>query len=185
MRRIRAYSALLLLSMATTVGASELPAFSTPDAADEVLQAKDLPFRLHYDPDHWEFQPQRSQLALLARVMHLEGEVSGAFDYREEVLTEDELREREIAELEGAFERHEIGGFERRRVNGHEVLFMRARATTSDGSDVVVRTYLWRGEQGTAEYGLVVDADRFDDYRQQMIDLLNGFDRGGEGESGQ
>ncbi len=185
MRRIRASFVLLLFSMATAAGAGELPAFSTPDAADEVLRAKDLPFRLHYDTGQWEIQPQRSQLALLARVTHRDGTVSGAFDYREEPLTEDELREREIDELETAFESHTVEGFERRRVNGHEVLFMRAGATTADGQEVVVRSYLWRGEQGTADYGLVVDAERFDDYRERIIDLLNGFDRDGEGESGE
>lgn len=185
MRRIRASFVLLLLSMTTTAGAGDLPAFSTPDAADEALRAKDLPFRLHYDTGQWEIQPQRSQLALLARVMHRDGVVSGAFDYREEPLTEDELREREIDELEAAFESHAVDGFERRRVNGHEVLFMRARATTADGQGVVVRSYLWRGEKGTADYGLAVDAERFDDYRERIIDLLNGFDRGGEGESGE
>lgn len=185
MRRIRASFVLLLLSMTTTAGAGDLPAFSTPDAADEALRAKDLPFRLHYDTGQWEIQPQRSQLALLARVMHRDGAVSGAFDYREEPLTEHELREREIDELEAAFESHEVAGFERRRVNGHEVLFMRARATTADGQEVVVRSYLWRGETGTADYGLVVDAGRFDDYRERMLDLLNGFDRDGEGEPGE
>ncbi len=185
MRRIRAYFALLLLSMTTTAGASDLPAFSTPDTADEALRAKDLPFRLHYDTDQWEIQPQRSQLALLARATHRDGAVSGAFDYREAPLTEDELREREIDELEAAFESHEVDGFERRRVNGHEVLFMRARATTADGQDVVVRSYLWRGEEGTADYGLVVDAERFEDYREPMIELLNGFDREAAGEAGE
>lgn len=185
MWRMRASVVLLLFSMTAAAGAGDLPAYSTPDAADDALRAKDLPFRLHYDTGQWEIQPQRSQLALLARVTHRDGVVSGAFDYREEVLTEDELREREIDELEAAFESHELKGFDRRRVNGHEVLFMRAGATTADGQEVVVRSYLWRGEQGTADYGLVVDAERFDDYRERMIDLLNGFDRGGEGESGE
>ncbi len=184
MRRIRASFMLLLLSITTAAGAGDLPAFSTPDAADEALRAKDLPFRLHYDAGQWEIRPQRSQLELLARVTHRDGAVSGAFDYRLEPLTEDEVREREIAELEAAFTSHTVEGFERRRVNGHEVLFMRARATTADGQDVVVRSYLWRGETGTADYGLVVDAERFDNYREHMVDLLNGFDRDGEGESG-
>ena len=183
MRRVRAYFAVLLLTMTTAAGAGDPPAFSTPEAADAALRAKDLPFRLHYDPQAWEIQPQRSQLALLARVTHRDGAVSGAFDYRRDPLTEKELREREVTELEAAFEQHAIEGFERRRVNGHEVLFMRARATTADGRDVVVRSYLWRGGNGTADYGLVVDAGRFDDYRQQMIDLLNGFARGNEEES--
>lgn len=185
MRRIRASFVLLLLLMTTAAGASEPTAFSTPDAADEALRAKDLPFRLHYDTEQWEIQPQRSQLALLARVMHRDGVVSGAFGYREEPLTEDELRQREIDELETAFESHEVDGFERRRVNGHEVLFMRARATTADGQDVVVRSYLWRGEEGTADYGLAVDAERFDDYREPMIELLNGFDREAAEEAGE
>lgn len=185
MRRIRASSVLLLLAMTTAAGAGDLPAFSTPGGADEALRAKDLPFRLHYDPREWEIQPQRSQLALLARVTHRDGAVSGAFDYRREPLTEEELREREVAELEAAFDRHTIEGFERRRVNGHEVLFMRARATTADGQEVVVRNYLWRGEGGTADYGVVVDAERFDDYRGRMLDLLNGFDRGEQSEAGE
>ena len=185
MRRIRASFVLLLLSMTSAAGAGDLPAFTTPEGADEALRAKDLPFRLHYDTQEWEIQPQRSQLALLARVTHRDGAVSGAFDYRREPLTEEELREREVDELEAAFEKHAIEGFERRRVNGHEVLFMRARATTADGQEVVVRSYLWRDGQGTADYGLVVDAGRFDDYRERMLDLLNGFDRGGRGEAGE
>ena len=184
MRRIRASFVLLLLSLTSAAGAADLPAFSTPDTADEALRAKELPFHLHYDSGQWDIKPQRSQLALLARVLHREEAVSGAFDYRAEPLTEEALREREIAELEAAFASHEIGGFERRRVNGHEVLFMRARATTADGQEVVVRSYLWRGEEGTADYGVVVDAERFNAYRQDMIDLLNGFDRRTAGESG-
>ncbi|MEF8833554.1 MAG: hypothetical protein V5A42_01700 [Halofilum sp. (in: g-proteobacteria)] len=185
MRLIRASVAVLLLSMTPVAGAGDPPAFSTPDAADGVLRAKELPFRLHYDTARWDIRPQRSQLALLARVIHRDGAVSGAFDYRREPLTEAELREREAAELEAAFESHAVEGFERRRVNGHEVLFMRAHATTADGADVVVRSYLWRGAEGTADYGLVVDAAHFDEHREHMIDLLNGFDRGGEGESGE
>lgn len=181
MRRIHASLVLLLLSMPHPVGASDPPAFATPDSADEALRAKDLAFRLHYDTDKWEIRPQRSQLALLARVIHRDGAVSGAFDYREEPLTRDELRAREVDELKSAFESHSIEGFERRRVNGHEVLFMRASATTPEGQDVAVRSYLWRGEQGTADYGLVVNAERFDEFREDMIDLLNGFDRGDEG----
>lgn len=183
MRCIRAFFVLLLLAMTTPAGADELPAFSTPESADETLRAKDFAFRLHYDKQEWEIQPQRSQLALLARVTHQDGTVSGAFDYRREPLTEEAVREREVAELEAAFEKHAIEGFERRRVNGHEVLFMRARATTADGQDVVVRSYLWRDGQGTADYGLVVDAERFDDYREGMLDLLNGFDREEQGET--
>jgi hypothetical protein len=185
MRRIRVFSVLLLLSAVTAAGAADRPAFSTPDAADEVLRAKEFAFRLHYDADQWEIRPQRSQLALLARITHRDGVVSGAFDYREETLTRDALREREIDELASAFESYSVDGFERRRVNGLEVLFMRARATTADGQDVEIRSYLWRGERGTADYGLVVDAGRFDEYRADMMDLLNGLDRGGQGESGE
>lgn len=184
MRRIRASVVLLLVSIATTAGATDLPTFSTPEAADEVLEAKDFPFRLHYATGQWEIQPQRSRLALLARVIHKDGAVSGAFDYRREPLTGGQLRDREVLELQNAFESHEIEGFERRRVNGHQVLFMRARATTADGQDVVVRSYLWRGEDGVADYGLVVDAERFEDYGARMIELLNGFDMRANGESG-
>ena len=184
MRCIRAYPVLLLSAMTTVAGANDPPGFSTPDAADEVLRAREFPFRLHYAADQWDIRPQRSQLSLLARVTHRDGTVSGAFGYRREPLTAEELREREVAELEAAFGKHTIQGVERRRVNGHEVLFVRARATTADGEEVVVRSYLWRGEEGTADYGLVVDAERFDDYRRHMIDLLNGFDRDGKGEAG-
>lgn len=184
MGRIRAFVILLLISIVSAPGAADSPTFSKPDAADEALEAKDLPFRLHYDTAQWEIRPQRSQLALLARVIHKEGAISGAFDYRREPLTLEQLREREIEELESAFENHEVAGFERREVNGHEVLFMRARATTADGQEVVVRSYLWRGEEGVADYGLVVDAERFEDYGPSMIDLLNGFDMEASGEAG-
>ena len=184
MGRTRAFVILLLVSIATAVGAADPSTFSKPEAADEVLEAKDLPFRLHYDSAQWEIRPQRSQLALLARVIHKEGAISGAFDYRREPLTHEQLREREIEELDSAFQSHEVEGFERRRVSGHEVLFMRARATTADGQEVVVRSYLWRGEQGVADYGLVVDAERFEDHAPAMIDLLNGFDRAADREAG-
>lgn len=177
MRRIRVLSLLCLSLAAGAAGANDPATFSTPDGVDEALEAKALAFRLHYDTDQWQLRPQRSQLALLARMIHADGAVTGAFDYREQPMTPDEVRRRERSELADAFADHEIGGFERRRVNGHDVLFMRARATTTDGRRLVIRNYLWLGDEGTADYGLVVEANDYERYRPAMLDLLNGFDR--------
>ena len=183
MRCVLLLFALSLLPIAAPASAQP-PEFSTPASAGEVMRAKELPFRLRFDPDKWQLQPQRSQLALLARVVSSQGDVSGAFGFRRVELTEAELRQRERSELESAFAKHEIAGFERRVVNGEEVLFMRAAATTEGGRRVVVRSYLWRGSEGVADYGLVVNRDLFDRYRQDMMDLLNGFEVAKAGEQG-
>ena len=159
--------------------ASAQAEFSTPGTADEVMRARDLPFQLRFDSDKWKLRPQRSGLALLARVVSLQGDVSGAFGYREVELTEAALRQREREELESAFATHEIAGFERRVVNGEDVLFMRAEATTEGGREVVVRSYLWQGPNGVADYGLVVNRELFERHRQDMMDLLNGFEVAG------
>ena len=178
MRDFAVKGLVLALSLLPLSGATEsLPTFKTPDSADEVLAGSDQPFRLHFDSSHWQLRPQRSQLAALARVIHNDGAVMGAFGYRAEALTPEAVQQREERELASAFAAHTIEGFERRRVNGQEVWLMRATATNAEGSDFVIRSYLWLGPEGTADYGLTVGADRFEQYRGQMLDLLNGLDR--------
>jgi hypothetical protein len=155
--------------------AGELPRYSRPEGAKEVLEAKDLPFKLFYDGDKWELGPQRSQLRLLARAVHKDGNVSGAFVYREGDESVEAIRERAVDELETAFASHEVTDFSRRRVNGLEILFMQARATTEDGASVEVRNYYWQGPEGVADYGLAANEDMLERYRDDMMDLLNGL----------
>jgi len=156
--------------------AEDVASYSRPDGAEEVLRAKDLPFRLWYDKDKWKVAPQRSKLRLLARAVHKDGNVSGAFVYRENDETMDEIRERAVGELETAFASHEVAGFSRRSVNGLDVLFMRASAKTQDGTRVIVRNYYWQGPEGVADYGLVANEAMFERYSDDILDLLNGFE---------
>lgn len=150
--------------------------FTTPGSAGEVLEAKDLPFALHYDGGQWAISPQRSNFRLLARVTHKSAAISGAFVYREQPASEEAVRERAREELDTAFADFEIEGFEQRRVNGAPVMFMRARATTPEGSRVSVRSYYWLGPDGVADYSLVARDAAFSDERQSVMDLLNGLE---------
>ncbi len=165
-----------VLMPAGKVLAEDVPSYSRPEGAEEVLRAKDLPFRLWYDKDKWQIAPQRSKLRLLARAVHKDGQVSGAFVYRENDESVDAIRERAVSELETAFASHEVADFSRRSVNGLEVLFMRANATTEDGTNVIVRNYYWKGPEGVADYGLVANEDMFERYGKDMRDLLNGLE---------
>jgi hypothetical protein len=162
--------------LAGLVPVADARAFSTPDNATEFVRAKELPFKLHFDPDVWSVQPKQSNLRLLARVVPQQGSASGAFTYREQQLSPAELRQRERDELASAFASHEIAGFEARTVNGEEVMLMRARATTSEGREVVIRSYLWAGPNGVADYGIVTNAEAFADRREAIIGLLNGLE---------
>jgi hypothetical protein len=141
-----------------------------------VLEARDLPFVLHYDEAQWKVSPQRSNFRLLARVTHKSAPISGAFVYRDEPASEQAVRERARGELESAFADFEIDGFEQRRVNEVSVLFMRASATTPDGNDVAVRSYYWLGPDGVIDYSLVARDTAFADRRQAIMDLLNGLE---------
>ncbi len=164
-----------LSGVATPLVAQDVPSYSRPDAASEALRGKDLPFQLWYDPAKWQVKPQRSNFPLLARAVHKDGHVSGAFVYRDERTSIEAIRERAVGELESAFDSHQVEGFSRRSVNGLDVLFMKATATSSDGTEVVVRNYYWQGPQGVADYGLVVNRAKFERYRGEMLDLLNGL----------
>lgn len=176
MSRIRAWAiAVLCLGLAGPV-AADPPRFTTPDAASEVLEAKDLPFSLRYDPEQWRVGPQQSKFPLLARVVHRNGQVSGAFVYREQVESEADTRERAREELDNAFESYEIEEFGQRVVNDAPVLFMKADATTADGTEVAVRNYYWHGPEGVADYGVVANREALDEHREAMMDLLNGLE---------
>lgn len=155
--------------------AAEVPSFSRPDDATEALRAKGLPFQLWYDPDKWTVGPQRSSFALLARAVHEQGSVAGAFVYRAEPRSREQVRRRAVEELETAFASHDVRAFQRRVVNGHEVWFMKAVATTEGGGEVVVRNQYWLGPDGVADYGVVANRESFERYREDMLDLLNGF----------
>jgi len=178
--RLMGGGVLLAVAVTLSVGASPLvaqdvPSYSRPDAASEALRGKDLPFQLWYDPAKWQVQPQRSNFPLLARAVHKEGHVSGAFVYRDERESIEAIRERAVGELESAFDSHRLEGFSRRSVNGLDVLLMKASAISSDGTEVVVRNYYWQGPEGVADYGLVVNRAKFERFRGDMLDLLNGF----------
>lgn len=168
-------AAATLLAAAAAGAADDPPTFSRPDGASEVLRAKSLPFQLWYDPDKWAVGPQRSSFPLLARAVHKDGRVSGAFVYRDEPRSREQIRRRAVEELETAFASHEVEAFERRVVNGQDVLFMKAVATTEGGQEVVVRNQYWIGPEGVADYGVVANRDIFERYRADMLGLLNGF----------
>lgn len=172
----RTLLAALLLALAHGPLMAGQARFTTPESAGGVLEARDLPFALHYDKAKWAISPQRSNFRLLARVTHKSAPVSGAFVYRDQPASEEAVRERARHELETAFAEFEIAEFEQRRVNGTPVTFMRARATTPKGSRVVVRSYYWMGPNGVIDYSLVAKAAAFEDQRQAIIDLLNGLE---------
>lgn len=169
-------AAALLLALAHGPLMAAEAKFTTPGSAGEALEAKDLPFALHYDGTQWAISPQRSNFRLLARVTHKSAAISGAFVYREQPASEQAVRERAREELDTAFAEFEIEGFEQRRVNGTPVMFMRARATTPEGSRVSVRSYYWIGPDGVADYSLVARDAAFSDQRQSIMDLLNGLE---------
>lgn len=150
--------------------------FTTPESAAGVLEAKDLPFTLHYDKEQWAVSPQRSNFRLLARVTHKSAPVSGAFVYRDQASSEKAVRERARHELDTAFADFEVQGFEQRRVNGAPLMFMRARATTPEGSRVRVVSYYWLGPDGVIDYSLVARDAAFAEERQAIMDLLNGLE---------
>ncbi len=174
MKRMLAVALLLAFAHGPLMAADAQ--FTRPASAGEVLEAKDLPFTLHYDEAQWAVSPQRSDFRLLARVTHKSAGVSGAFVYRDQTASEKTVRERARHELDTAFAEFEIAGFEQRRVNGTPLMFMRARATTPEGDRVVVRSYYWIGPNGVIDYSLVARAAAFEDQRQAIMDLLNGLE---------
>ncbi|MDZ7786602.1 MAG: hypothetical protein U5K73_00170 [Halofilum sp. (in: g-proteobacteria)] len=167
--------AVALAALPAWAPAAEVPSFSRPDDATRALRARDLPFQLWYDPDEWTVGPRRSSFTLLARAVHEHGSVSGAFVYRAEPRSREQVRRRAVEELASAFASHEVRAFQRRLVNGHEVWFMKAVATTRGGTEVVVRNQYWLGPEGVADYGVVANRESFERYREDMLDLLNGF----------
>lgn len=156
--------------------AAEPERYSTPEAADEVLEASGLPFALRFASDQWAVSPQSSKFRLLARVTHEEQPISGAFVYREEEGSEETVRQRAEEELTTAFASHEVAGFTRRVVNGTPVHFLRASGTTDDGREFVIRNYYWTGPEGVADYSLVARRDVFESERGTIMELLNGFE---------
>lgn len=179
-RMLVAAAAGLLLSAAVAADPAE---FSTPAGADEVLEAKDLPFALRYHADHWSLQPQSSDFRLLARVLHKDSAISGAFVYRDEPASEDAVRERARGELDDAFAHHDVG-FRERVVNGTPVLYMKGRATSADGTEVVIRNYYWSGPDGVADFSVLARPAVFEQHREAIMGLLNGLEIEGDATAG-
>ncbi len=168
-------AAVVLASGVAMAGSEKV---TTPDTADDVLEASGLPFALRFASGQWAVSPQSSDFRLLARVTHQEHPISGAFVYRDEPASEDAVRQRARDELASAFESHEVSGFSPRVVNGAPVQFMRARGMTDDGREFVIRSYYWMGSEGVADYSLVAGRDIFEDQRETIMDLLNGLEIG-------
>lgn len=169
---------IFLVAFASATTLAEPTRFSTPAAADDVLEASDLPFTLNFVSDHWAVSPQTSDFRLLARVTHEQHPISGAFVYREETASEAAVRERAREELTAAFDQHDIEGFAPRTINDAPVLFMRASGTTGEGCEFVIRTYYWTGPEGVADYSLVAPRDVFEAERDAIMGLLNGLEIG-------
>lgn len=161
---------------ATPAGAADSQEFSRPDSATEVVRSDELPFQLWYDPDKWEMQSQDSGYAMFARVAHKDGGIVGAFTYQDDVVSEDAVRKRVRQEIEAIFASHEFRGFERRRVNGRRMLYMKASGTTRGEKELVVRAYYWIGPEGVADYGLMIDREVFEGRRGDIADMLNGLE---------
>lgn len=156
-------------------GAADPQEFSKPESAVEVVRGDELPFQLWYDPEVWEMESGASGYAMYARVTHKNGRIVGAFTYQDEPVSEDAVRERVRQEVEAIFADHEFQGFERRRVNGRQMLYMRASGTTRGEKDLVIRAYYWIGPQGVADYGLMIDREVFEQNREDIQDMLNGL----------
>lgn len=156
------------------VAVADMARFSTPAGSDEVVEADDKAVALRYDSGLWNIEPRQSKYRMFALVTHSETNVSGMVVYRGEPATEQEVRERVVAELD-MFKEHEVE-FTRREVNGVPVLFVRAVATKSDGNDVVVRSYYWMGDNGVVDYAVMTPGSEFEQHRGAVMDLLNGLE---------
>lgn len=158
----------------TGVAVAEMSRFSTPSQSDEVVEADDKAVAVRYDGDTWAVEPRPSKYRMFALVTHDDESLSGMLVYRGESASEQDVRERVEAELD-MFKDHEVN-YSRREVNGVPVLFVRAVATKSDGSDVVIRSYYWISENGVVDYAVMTPGQDFEQHRDAVMDLLNGLE---------
>lgn len=154
--------------------AAEKPQFSTPSTADKSVEADDKAVALRYDQKAWKVNTRPSKYRMFAMVEHNDTDASGMMVYRGKQESEEEVRERAIAELE-MLKDHEVE-FSKRSVNGVPVLYMKARATKSDGNDVIVRTYYWMSPNGVVDYAVMGSPKDFRKHGDSWMDLLNGLE---------
>ncbi|MEX1081520.1 MAG: hypothetical protein WEC99_05840 [Halofilum sp. (in: g-proteobacteria)] len=166
--------ALAALTLLAGTAVAETARFSTPSESDQVEEADDKAVALHYDSELWSVESRPSKYRMFALMTHEDENVTGMIVYRGEPASEEEVRERVVAELE-MFKDHEVD-FSRREVNGVPVLYVDAVASKSDGSDVVVNSYYWMGENGVVDYAVMAPSDGFDQHRDAVMDLLNGLE---------
>lgn len=168
---VAAAAAWLLLCGAAT---AEEPEYSTPSTADQEVEAEDKAVKMRYDQGAWEVKTQPTKYRMFAMVEHNDTNVGGMLVYRGEAASEEEVRERAIAELE-MMDDHEAE-FSKRTVNGVPVLHMKARAKKKNGDDIVVRSYYWMSPNGVVDYAVMGSPEDFEADGDVWMDLLNGLE---------
>jgi hypothetical protein len=149
-------------------------AYTKPVAATTLVKGETLPYGIWVDASKWQMQRTAPGAVLERQFEHTAGEVHGAVIAERKRLTFDHVKNFVMASAKNKMADAALRQEETRLINGQNVLFLHIEGTYKS-VPLVYLSYDYVGEPGTVQIYAWTSQALFHQYRQDMLDFLNGF----------
>jgi len=146
-----------------------------PEAATVLLKGTRVPYGLWYDSNKWVVDEVIDNVSAEYELTHIQGDRYVVIIPERINIPLDTLKMAAIANAKKVAPYIEIIREETRIVNEHKVLCLKMNATIQ-GIPVSYINYYFSGKVGAVQLMAYTGQNLFEEYKQDLVDLLNGFE---------